>query len=142
MHFGFALELSDIDLWNIDLLDTHLDFLDTNIPSKHFVCLQDVLKTSSRYVFKTSPRHVFKTCSRCLLKASWRRPKRNNFSSSKTSLRRLKDVLEDVKLLCWRRLQDVLKTNKCLLGYRAFKNRILALRKPSILWMKIYYKMK
>ena len=30
MHFGFALELSDIiDLWNIDLLDTHLDLLDT-----------------------------------------------------------------------------------------------------------------
>ena len=28
MHFGFALELSDIDLWNIDLLDTYLDFLD------------------------------------------------------------------------------------------------------------------
>ena len=24
-HFGFALDLSDIDLWNIDLLDTHLD---------------------------------------------------------------------------------------------------------------------
>ena len=46
MHFGFALELSDIDLWNIDLLDTHLDLLDTDIPSKHFVCLQDVLKTN------------------------------------------------------------------------------------------------
>ena len=25
MHFGFALDSSDIDLWNIDLLDTHLD---------------------------------------------------------------------------------------------------------------------
>ena len=24
MHFGFTLELSDIDLWNIDLLDTHI----------------------------------------------------------------------------------------------------------------------
>ena len=31
MHFGFTLELSDIDLWSIDLLDTHLDLLD-NIP--------------------------------------------------------------------------------------------------------------
>ena len=30
MHFGFALELPDIDLWNIDLLDIHLDFLDTD----------------------------------------------------------------------------------------------------------------
>ena len=40
MHFGFALDLSDIDLLNIDLLDqryTHLDLLDTDIPSKHFV---------------------------------------------------------------------------------------------------------
>ena len=27
MHFGFALELSDIDLWNTDLLDTHLIFV-------------------------------------------------------------------------------------------------------------------
>ena len=27
MHFGLTLELSDIDFWNIDLLDTHLDLL-------------------------------------------------------------------------------------------------------------------
>ena len=43
---------------NIDLLDTHLDFFSTDIPSKHFFCLQDVfqdvLKTSSRHVLKTS----------------------------------------------------------------------------------------
>ena len=32
MHFGFALELLDIDLWNIDLLETYLDLLDTGIP--------------------------------------------------------------------------------------------------------------
>ena len=31
MHSGFALELSDIDLWNIDLLDTHLDLLDPQL---------------------------------------------------------------------------------------------------------------
>ena len=37
MYFGFALELSGIDLWNIDLLDTHLDLLDTDIPNKYFV---------------------------------------------------------------------------------------------------------
>ena len=53
MHFGFALELSDIDLQNIDLLDTHLDLLDTNILSMYFVCLHSVFKTSSRHVFKT-----------------------------------------------------------------------------------------
>ena len=28
MHSGFCLELPDIDLWNTDLLDTHLDLLD------------------------------------------------------------------------------------------------------------------
>ena len=41
-------------------------WLDTDIPNKHFVCLQDVLKTSSIHVFKTSSRHVFKTSSRPL----------------------------------------------------------------------------
>ena len=40
--------MPDIDLRNIDLLDTHLDFLDTDIPSKYFVCLHSVFKTSSR----------------------------------------------------------------------------------------------
>ena len=62
MHFGFALGLSDIDLWNIDLLDTRLDLLDTDILSNYFVCLHSVFKTSSRHVFITSSRHVFKTC--------------------------------------------------------------------------------
>ena len=47
MHFRFALDSSDIDLLNIDLLDTHLDLLDTDIPSKQFACLQHVFKTSS-----------------------------------------------------------------------------------------------
>ena len=46
MHFGFALDSADIDLLNIDLLDTHLDLLDTDVPSKQFACLQDVWKTS------------------------------------------------------------------------------------------------
>ena len=129
MHFGFALELS-----NVDLLDTHLDLLDTNIPSKYFACLNNVFKTSSRHVFKTSSkhvfktssRHVFKTSSRHVFKTSSRRPQRNNFSSSKTSSRRLQDVfarclqdvLEDVKLLRWRSVEDVF--NKRLLG-RVFK---------------------
>ena len=66
MHFGFALELSDIDLWNIDLLDTHLDLLDTDIPSKYFVCLHSVFKTSLRHVFRRYSRHIFKTSSRRL----------------------------------------------------------------------------
>ena len=40
MFFGFAVDSSDIDLLNIDLLDTHLDSLDKDIPSKHFVFSQ------------------------------------------------------------------------------------------------------
>ena len=60
MHFEFALQLSDIDLWNIGLLDTRLDFLDTDISSKYFVCLHNTFKTSSRHVFEAS-RYVFKT---------------------------------------------------------------------------------
>ena len=104
MHFGFALDFSDTDLLNTDLLDqryTHLDLLDTDIPSKHFICFQDVLKassrhalkkssryvfkmssrhvfkTSSRHVFKKSSRHIFKTSSRHVFKTSWRRLMRN-----------------------------------------------------------------
>ena len=37
MHFGFALDSSDKELWNIDLLDTHLDLLVRDLPNKHFV---------------------------------------------------------------------------------------------------------
>ena len=105
MHFGFTLELSDIDLWNIDLLDAHLDLLDTDIPSKYFVSLHSVFKTSSRYVFKTSSRYVFKTSSRHVFKTSSRRLQRNNFSSSKTSSRKGRSKIVTLKT-CWRRLQD------------------------------------
>ena len=93
MHFGFALDSPDIDLWNIDLIDTHLDLLHTDIPSKHFVCLQDVLKISWRKVFKTSSRHVFNTSSRNI---------------QDMSSRRLEDVLRDLFKMS---LQDVFKTS-------------------------------
>ena len=66
MHFGFALEMSDIDLRNIESLDTNLDLLDTDIPSKNFVSLHSVFKTSSRRlqdVFKRCLQDVFKTSS-------------------------------------------------------------------------------
>ena len=66
MHFEFTLDPLDIDLWNIDLLAAHLDLLDTDNSSKHFVCLQDVLHTSSRQVFKTSSRDIFKRTYKCL----------------------------------------------------------------------------
>ena len=69
MHFGFALELSNVDLLNIDLLDTHLDLLITDIPSKYFACLHNFFKKSSGHIFKTSSRRlqdVFKN-NICLL---------------------------------------------------------------------------
>ena len=81
----------------MDLSDTDLDLLDKDIPSNHFVCLRDVLKTSSRHAFKMSARHVFK--------ASSRRLQCNTFSSSKTSSRRLQKVFA-------RRLEDVLKKSR------------------------------
>ena len=133
MHFGFALKFSDLDLWNIDLLDTHLDLLDTDIASECFVCLHNVFKTSSTHVFKTTSRHTFKTFSRHVFKTSWRRLQHNNFASSDTSWRPiqnifktsckmssrcLQDILVDVKLLRWRRVEEVLKTSstdRCLL---------------------------
>ena len=109
MYFGFALDMSGIDLWDIDLLDTDLNLLDTDIPGKHFVCLQDVLKTSWRHVFKTSSRNALKT--------SWRL-----FTVTIFCLpRRLQEVLREAfkmpsKLFASRHLQNFLKTIKCLLG--------------------------
>ena len=70
MHFGFALELSNIDLLNIDLLGKHLDLLDTDIPCKYFVCLHNVFKTFSRHFFKTFSRYIYKTSSRHVFKTS------------------------------------------------------------------------
>ena len=130
MYFGFALELSDIDLWNTDLLDTHLDLLSpdkyTDIPSKYFVCLHKIFKTSSRHVLKTSSRHVFKTSSRHVFKTSSRYvfntfsryvfkiSSRHVFKTSsryvfKTSSRLLQCNNFSSSKTPWRRLQDVLQ---------------------------------
>ena len=96
MSFGFALELPNVDLLNIDLIDTHLDLLDTDIPSKYCDCLHNVFKTSSRHVFKTSSRHVSKTSSRHVLDMSSRRLQ-DVFSVTIFYLpRRLPYVLQDV----------------------------------------------
>ena len=100
MHVGFSFELLTIDLWNIDLLDTHLDLLDTDIPSKYFACLHNIFKTSSRHVFKTSSRHVFKTFSRHVFKTS----SRHVFKTSSRHV--FKTCLQDIFKTC---LQDVFK---------------------------------
>ena len=115
MHFGFALDLSDIDLLNIDLLDqryTHLDLLDTDIPSKHFICFQDVLKASSRHALKKSSRYVFKMSSRHVFKTSSRHLQRNNFCLP----RRVEDIFKTSSRRFARCLQDVFKTPSTRLG--------------------------
>ena len=70
--FWISLRFLRYSFWNNNLLDTHLGLLDTDITSKSFVCLRDVLKTSSRYVFKICLQDVFKTCLQDIFKTSWR----------------------------------------------------------------------
>ena len=77
-------------------------WLDTDTPSKHCICLQDVFKTSSKHLFKTSSSHVFRRLQvfvlRCLQDVFARRPwKVKNYYT------------ED-------KFQNVLKTNKYFLG--------------------------
>ena len=96
MHFGFALELSNVDLLNIDLLGKHLDLLDTDIPSQCFACLHNIFKTSWRHVLKTclqdmSSRHLQDVFNVTIFRLS----------------RRLQDVFQDVFKTSSRRLQDV-----------------------------------
>ena len=106
--------LAQVSITNVQFLIGTLSwlFVDFNLvirfmllPRKHLL----VLKTSS-----TSSRHVLKTSST--------RVQRNNFTSSKKSWRRLEDVLqrrfEDVLKTPWRplarRLEDVLEDEKLL----------------------------
>ena len=101
-YFGFVLESSDIDL-----LDTDLGLLDTNIPTKYFVCFQVVLKTSSR--------HVLRMSSRRLQDMFWRR-REDVFSVKNFHIpRRLEEVLKiclvDVFKASSRSLQVVLMTS-------------------------------
>ena len=79
MHFGFALDLPDIDL--LDQRYTHLDLL--------------VSKTPPRHVFKMSSRRFQDMSSRRLQDMSSRRVE-DVFS---VTILRLEDVLEDERLL-------------------------------------------
>ena len=65
MHFGFALELWDIDLRNIELLDTNLHLLDTDIPRKYFACLHNEDVSDVTFYLPRRLQNVLKT--------SWRR---------------------------------------------------------------------
>ena len=75
MLFGFALDSPDIDFLNIDLLYTHLDLLYTDMPSKHFVFLQDVFSRRVEDILKTS----------------WKTKNCYNENLLKTPLRRFED---------------------------------------------------
>ena len=94
--FWIRLDLSDIDMWDVDLSDTDLDLLDKDIPSKHYVGLQDVFKTCLQNVFKSCLQDVLKTSSKRL---------------QDVFARRIQDILEDEKLLRWRRFEDVFETS-------------------------------
>ena len=67
-------------------------------------CCKYVLKTYLKYVLLKAFQDVFKTSSRRVCKTSC------NYVF-KTSTRRLRDVLEDKKMLHWRRLEDDFKTS-------------------------------
>ena len=128
MHFGSTLDLSDIDSWNIDLLDTHLNLLDTDISSKHFVCLQDVFKVSSRHIFKTLLQGKF---SRRLQGMSSRRLQ--DMSSI-----RFEDVFS-VTIFCRPRhlLQEVFKMSYEISSRRLQDNFARRLGRQKIVMLKI-----
>ena len=71
MHFGFALDLSDIHLLNVDLLDQRYTHLDLFFSKTSWRRLQDMSSRrlqdmSSRRLQGMSSRHVLKTSSRRL----------------------------------------------------------------------------
>ena len=71
-----------------------------------------VFKTSSKGLQDMSSRRLQDVCSVKI----FRLPRRIARCLQDMFARRLQDVLEDKNLLRWRRVEDVLKTNKCLLG--------------------------
>ena len=137
MHFGITLDSSDKDLWNIDFLDTYLDLLDTDIPSKHLLvfttsweCLQDMSSTRLQDVFSVTilrfPR-CFQMFPRC-----FQMFKDVSKTSCEMSWRRLEDVLENEELLRWRRVDHVFKA--CLED--ALKT---SWRPTNVCWETRYY---
>ena len=131
MHFGFTLDLSDIDLLSVDLLDQRYTHLDLFVSKTSWRRLQDISSRRLQDILGVTifrlPRHledVFKTfCempSRHLCKTSLRRLGRREVITLKTCWRRPQGM-------SWRRLQDLWKTKKCLLGlllYRKFNVRM------------------
>ena len=99
-------------------------WLDTDIPSKHFLCLQDVFKTLqdmfSRRLQNMSSKTSWRRFARCL-QDIFKMYLQDFFKTSSGRLGRRKTVTlktywRGFQDLPWRRLQDLLKTSKCLLG--------------------------
>ena len=97
MHFGFALELSDIDWSNTDLLDTHFGLLNPEIGIQiSTVSILFISIKSLRGLQDMSSRHLQDMSSRRLQDMSSRRLE-DVFSVTIFHLpRRLQDVLQEV----------------------------------------------
>ena len=105
MHFGFALELSDIDWSNTDLLDTHLGLLNPEISIQISpVSILFVSIKSLRGLQDISSRHLQDMSSRRLQGTSSRR-------LQDMSSRRLEDIFSVRIFRLPRRLQDIFKTS-------------------------------
>ena len=129
------------------MLDAHLDLLDTDIPSKYFVCLHNVLKTSSRYVFKTFSRRLQDMSSRCLqdvlhviifrlprcLQIVFARRLQDNFKTSSRRLGRRKIV---TLKMCWRCLQDISSRRLQRDNFLSYKTSSRCLGRRNILMLK------
>ena len=114
MHFGFTLDLSDIDFLNVDLLDqsyTHLYLFvsETSWRRRQDMSSRRLQDMSSRRLQDMSSRRL-QDVLRDVFKTFSRRLGRRKIVTLKTCWRRLQDMP-------WRGLQDILKTSKCLLGY-------------------------
>ena len=111
MHFGFALDLSDIDLLNVDLLDQRYAHLDLFVSKTSWRRLQDI-----------SSRRLQDMSSRCLEDMSSRRLEEVFRVTIFRLPRRLQDVFKTFCEISSRRFQDVFKTssrptNVCWEGY-------------------------
>ena len=91
MHFGFALDLSDIDLLNVDLLDQRYTHLDLFVSKTSWRRLQDM---SSRRLQDMSSRRLQDVFSVTIFRLP----------------RRLEDLFKTFCEMSSRRFQDVFKT--------------------------------
>ena len=92
MHFGFTLDLSDIDLLNVDLLDQRYTHLYLFVSKTSWRSFQDMSSRRLQDMFSRRLEDVFSV-------TIFRLP------------RRLQDVFRDVFKAFSRRLQEILKTS-------------------------------